>query len=902
MGIWILVTLAMLGAVALGQVRATQESIRSIEAHFREHQREKGRLLITNQVLALRAMASDNAFSDIRQLVRQTVEEDADIVYGTFADARGAPWVIVTPTSHASADSDDSSAGPTGLPSPKNHDPSRNPQIRTLSAFGSVIEEHAADVWDDADHLGTIRYGFSTARTETALQQSRDLARRQLLRLLGQLTVLGFAGIALGVVAIRRIAHRITQPLAELTRASEELGRGNRAMRAHITSGDELEQLALTFNAMANANEATMRELEVKTSEALESSRLKSEFLANMSHEIRTPMNGILGVVRLVNKMPLEGKLRRYVETIDVSASALLTILNDVLDFSKMEAGKYSLRSVSFDLRAVVQDVCDLLASRAHDKGLELVCRVDPQIRSTYVGDPDRLRQIINNLLGNAIKFTDRGEIFVNARVVTSDAQHETLRVSVSDTGIGIAEADIPKLFDAFSQLDGSMVRRYGGTGLGLAISRRLVELMGGTIGVTSVLGSGSEFHFEIRLEVDSNISSNWGTWAAGKHAVVVESNERWMTVVREHLETWGMTSTGFTLAEDFFARLQRERTHYDVAVVSAQLKDVTFDDFVRRLRCSDCGKGLPIVALYQLGAGSFVREIESELTAQLPKPLRMSELYNTLQIALGADHAPSPRKASDAGIPVSVLGKVLVVDDNEINRFVAAEMLEQLGYIVEVAENGAEAIELAKHNDYLVVLMDCQMPVMDGYTATREIRRLEAGSSRHQPIIALTAHALSGERGRVLEAGMDDYLSKPVRPNSLDKMIHRYARIRGRVAAKPPLGSTLHTETTLDPTIVRSNKLIELFLKNIPGQLAAMEGAIRCSNSADLRAQAHRTKGSCLALGASLMARTAEGIQKAAEGDDLSSTEALMSELRKQYDVVVIQLEQELGHEIEDA
>lgn len=900
-GIWIVVTLAMLGAVAFGQVRSTQESMRRIELYFRDHQREKGRLLTTNQVLALRAMAVDNAFSDVRQLVRQTAQEDADIIYGTFTDARGAPWVSVTPNSASANDETETPALPPDLPPLGPREPSRTPQNRTLSAFGSLIEEHSADVWDGSDHLGSIRYGFSTARTEFALQQSRDIARRQQLRLLGLLSVFGIAGIALGVVAIRRIAHRITQPLAELTRASEELGRGNRAVRAEVASGDELEQLALTFNAMANANELAMRELEVKTTEALESSRLKSEFLANMSHEIRTPMNGILGVVRLVNKLPLEGKLRRYMETIDASASALLTIINDVLDFSKMEAGKYTLRSVSFDLRAVVQDVCELLANRAHDKGIELVCRVDPQIRSTYLGDPDRLRQIVSNLLGNAIKFTDRGEIFVNAGVQAQDSQRETIQISVVDTGIGIAESDLTKLFDAFSQLDGSMMRKYGGTGLGLAISKRLVELMGGTIGVKSVLGSGSEFHFQVAFEVDSNVSANWGTWAAGKRAVVVESNQRWMTVVREHLETWGMSAVGFGLAEDFFAQLRDDHTAYDIAVVSTQLKDLEFDEFVRRLRSRTAGKDLPIIALYQLGAGAFVREIETELAAQLSKPLRLSELYNTLQIALGGDKPASGRMLSATGIPISVLGKVLVVDDNEINRFVAAEMLEQMGYIVEVAENGAEAVELVKQNEYLVVLMDCQMPVMDGYSATREIRRLEARIGRHQPIIALTAHALSGERGRVLEAGMDDYLSKPVRPSSLDKMIHRYARSRAKLGPKSRVASSGVNDSTLDPSISRSNKLIELFLKNIPGQLAAIDEAVQRGSLTDLRSQAHKTKGSCLALGAITMARTAELLQKAGETGESAGATGLVSELRAQYDAVVIQLERELGRELED-
>lgn len=897
-GTWIMVTLLMLGAAAVSQVRATNASTRRIEAHFREHQREKGHLLVSNQVLALRPMAADNAFLDVRRLVRQTVHEDPDIIYGAFLDPAGAAWIVVTPRSiHPSSVQEEAAFDIRELPPIERTTPSRVPAVRNLFAFGTRIQEHSADVWDGSDYLGNIRYGFSMARTDAAVRQSYLEGRQTQFQLLGILTALGVAGIALGVWGIRRLATRITQPLAELTRASEELGQGNRAVRAQVRSGDELEQLALTFNAMAEANERAMHELEIRTAEALESSRLKSEFLANMSHEIRTPMNGILGVVRIVNKMPLEGKLRRYMETIDASASALLTIINDVLDFSKMEAGKYAVRRVSMDFRAVVQDACDLLANRAHDKGLELICRVDPQLRSTHFGDPDRLRQIINNLLGNAIKFTDSGEVFINISSLSRAERSERLRVSVADTGIGIATNDIGKLFDAFSQVDGSTVRRHGGTGLGLAISKRLVELMGGSIGVTSTLGKGSEFYFEIDLEMDSDATSDRGTWANGKHVAVLESNPRWAAVISEHLEAWGMVVTVFANGSEFVGSIERAReSDIDAAIISTGISDVQFDECVRRVHASF--SALPIIALYRLGGGPLVTEIEKELAAQVPKPLRLSELYNTLQLALGFQRVTNHGTTATDGAPLDVSGRVLVVDDNEINRFVAAEMLEQMGYLVEVAENGAEAVDLVKQGDYLVVLMDCQMPVMDGYTATREIRNFEARLGRHQPIIALTAHALPGERGRVLEAGMDDYLSKPVRPNSLDKMIHRFARLRSKAQQETPTAANSQQHDLLDGSIWRSARLIELFLKNLPGQLGAIEAAAQCGNAQDLRAHAHKAKGSCLALGAVGMAETAERVQKVAEAGQLESTRELVQQLRTQYDQTALLLQRELGRE----
>jgi signal transduction histidine kinase/CheY-like chemotaxis protein/HPt (histidine-containing phosphotransfer) domain-containing protein len=865
----------------------------------RENQREKGRLLVANQTLVLRVMALDNAFSDVRDLVRKTVNEDADVIYGSFLDNSAAPWIVVTPTTpEVGLAGDEAGRWLKEIPVEPPHVPTAGPRVRSLVAYGANVEEHSADVFDGKDYLGTVRYGISMVRTERIVRRELDGAKRSLLQLLSLFALLGTAGVVLGVAAIRRMSGRITQPLSELARVSDELACGNRSIRVAIASGDEIEQLAQTFNAMADANQHAMQELEVKTAEALESSRLKSEFLANMSHEIRTPMNGILGVVRLAHKMPLDGKLRRYIETIDSSSSALLTIINDVLDFSKMEAGKYSLKSVVFDLRTVVQEVCELLATRAHDKGLELICRIDPQMSPLHHGDPDRLRQVVNNLLGNAIKFTEQGEVFVDVRVVQSDAQSESLRIAVIDTGIGIAQQDIEKLFDAFSQVDGSMMRKFGGTGLGLAISKRLVEMMGGTVVVKSALGEGSEFACELQLPTAGDGFGDRGVWAEGKRAVVVESHPRWQGVIREHLEAWGMSVLCFNRGEEALGRIRADvNIRFDVVVIGTQLGELPIDEFVRELRQIEAGVKLPIVALYQLGAGSFVSDVEKELIAQLPKPLRFSELYNALQQILTGRDVTYGTQYSSGELPLNIVGRVLVVDDNEINRFVAAEMLEQMGYQVETAENGAEAVEFVKKSEFLVVLMDCQMPVMDGYAATQEIRRIEGSQGQHQPIIALTAHALSGERERVLAAGMDDYLSKPVRPNSLDRMIRRYAKTKSKVLPKPqPALVAGDEEPCLDGTVSRSRKLIELFLKNVPGQMDAIETAANQCQIPELRGHAHKTKGSCLALGATTMARTAEKLQRLAESGTLDGSVQLIGTMREQYCVVEVELGRELN------
>ncbi len=895
MGSWVLVTLVTLGALGVGQYRASKDAARRTETRVRDNQREKGTLLVSNQALAIRVMAIDNAFSDVREIVAQTVLQDVDVIYGTYIDAASAPWIVVTPkTPDAGLSGADAGTALQEIPAEPSHAPLRGPHVRTLSAFGANVEEFAADVFDGEDYLGTVRYGISKVRTEQAVAQEIEHAKRSLAELLGLLACLGAAGVALGVAAIHRISHRITQPLSELASVSAELARGNRGIRVTISSGDEIEQLAQTFNGMAEANEHAMRALEVKTAEALESSRLKSEFLANMSHEIRTPMNGILGVARLVHKMPLEGKMRRYIETIDSSASALLTIINDVLDFAKMEAGKYSIKRVVFDLRTVVQEVCELQANRAHDKGLELICRIDPKMGSLHHGDPDRLRQVVNNLLGNAIKFTERGEVLVDVHVVEGDEQSEKLRIAVIDTGIGIAAKDMSKLFDAFSQVDGSMMRKAGGTGLGLAISKRLIEMMDGSVGVESTPGEGSEFFCELQLQTAGDGFEDRGAWADGKRALVVEKHPRWEGIVREHLEAWGMTVVSFQRGEEALAYIRTNAgVRFDVVIIGSQPDKLAADEFVRNLRSIEGQIRTPIVALYQLGTGAFVSDIEKELVAQIPKPLRFSELYNAMQQILTGAMPNRQSPPSEQGL-VGGVGRVLVVDDNEINRFVAAEMLQEMGYEVETAENGAEAVERVTHGQFVVILMDCQMPVMDGYTATREIRRSEEGSDRHQAIVALTAHALAGERERVLAAGMDDYLSKPVRPNSLDKMIRRYAKLKTVAAAKVSAPAALEEEPELDGTFTRSAKLIELFLKNVPRQLDAIEAAASQGQAAELRAHSHKTKGSCLALGATSMAKTAEKLQSLAETGNLGGSIDLVTVIRNQYGRVAAELGRE--------
>jgi signal transduction histidine kinase/CheY-like chemotaxis protein len=505
---------------------------------------------------------------------------------------------------------------------------------------------------------------------------------------------------------------------------------------------------------------ARIAELEHAERRARETERAKSEFLANMSHEIRTPMTSVLGMVELMQTRPLDGKLKRYVEAIDASANALLTILDDILDFSKLEAGKYTIDAIPFQPHVVVREVAELMSGRAHEKRVELVYRTDPSLPSVAVGDPNRLKQVLMNLVGNAVKFTDEGEIFIDAEVASRNAAGFVLRVAVHDSGIGIDPGDLPKLYEAFSQVDGSALRRRAGTGLGLAISKRLVSMMGGDIQVESRVGVGSVFTFTVALAIDGRADERPPpSGVAPGRRVLVADKSRWGNVIAEQLAAWNIAH-----------ELAAQGASVDELVSAAASAGKKFDAVV-------VGSGVDAVE---------VRDVASGRVARVQKPIRFSELRDCL---IGSSSEAVVAPASEARERRAEGGTILVADDNDVNQFVVVEELELRGYRVEAVANGAEAVERVKRGGIAAVLMDCQMPVMDGYAAAKEIRRWEGASgARRVPIIALTANAFASDRDRVLEAGMDAYVSKPFRASALEELLAGHAGTESRDAARPPL------------------------------------------------------------------------------------------------------------------
>lgn len=604
-------------------------------------------------------------------------------------------------------------------------------------------------------------------------------------------------------------------------------------------------------------------------------------------------MNGVLGMLELLDGSPLQAEQREFVRTASRSAEALLTIINDILDYSKVEAGKLSLERIECDLRNTVEDVTTLLSERAHAKGLELVSDIRPDVPTMIWGDPGRLRQILLNLAGNAIKFTESGEVVITVQRARTVDDSSQLHFEITDSGPGIPPEATARLFQPFSQADSSTTRRFGGTGLGLAICRQLVGLMGGEIGVRSEVGVGSTFWFTTRGEpVSGDPQSQPVINLAGGTALVVDDNPTNRLVLHQMLTSWGMHTVMADSGASALAVLRDLSTSGALpafAVVDMQMPGMDGLALGRAIR-EDAGlKAVPLILLTSRG-----RQVDAGangFSEYLVKPVRQAQLRECLA-RIGNITGPrvaTAKRVQAAPTPMSRAGHILLVEDNEVNQLVAVEMLQRLGYRVDVASSGLEALTAVERNHYDAVLMDCQMNGMDGFQATAELRRRGWGSDR-LPIIAMTANAMQGDRELCLAAGMDDYLPKPVRWAKLAATLDRFVAATPPVVVDTPascesqlIGSAIDPEQLQDllgDDRTQWRRYLELFLGTARPALGVLRQGVHQKQSDTVRRAAHHLKGSGATVGATQVAELAAQLESIAKTGDWDGADATCERL----------------------
>lgn len=799
--------------------------------------------------------------------------------------------------------------------------PMEREQIDRLTrGVRSYIDAYATPLVTTAGRLTSARRAQATVRGKRQVDTLRvgftelnanELARRTHQRsnvTTGAATAVKIAG--LGLVAsvlllfaeLMYVIFRVLRPITTVSAAAERLAQGELDARVPEVGVGEVARLADDFNAMAGAIESRDRELtdartrlEQAVEEANEASAMKSNFLANMSHEVRTPLNGVIGMMNLLADTPLTTEQAEYVDAARSSGDALMTVVNDILDIAKIEAGRLELEERDFDLRDMVESTCDMVAAGAMSKGLELQSFVHDDVPSALRGDRMRVSQILANLLSNAVKFTAVGEVALEVTVARREEPGTAIRFEVRDTGIGIPHEKIDELFEPFSQADAGTTRQFGGTGLGLTISLELARLMGGRITVQSELGKGSSFqvtlpfaaaHEQVRAPMPV-------AGLRGLHVLVVDDNATNRRVFEAYVVSWGMRADVARNAEEALARLRgaaRKGDPFDLVLLDFNMPGESGLELARKItRSAQLRRTRMIMLTSSSHAGTD--DPTTGIRYQLTKPVRQSRLLDTISLAMAQDgpelelpdlQAPLEEEAPAVGPATIPTGsRILVAEDQDVNWMLIERMLGKRGHAAMHATDGSKAIDLLDQGDYDLVLMDCQMPIIDGYEATRQIREREGSAGLgHVPIVAMTANAMSGERERCLEAGMDDYLPKPISNERLDSVLERWLPRPENGMGKLD-NARVEELRSLFPGDELQKILAELSA-DVSAHLDRIEASLSGDDPATAAQAAHRIINSALMLGAQGLVQAARRTERLAhehtngDGEMLEAVRAL--------------------------
>jgi two-component system, sensor histidine kinase and response regulator len=679
---------------------------------------------------------------------------------------------------------------------------------------------------------------------------------------------------------------------------------------SHDITGRKLAERELASKAEELVRTNTALELMAQAANA--ASQAKGDFLANMSHEIRTPLNGIIGMTDLALETELTREQRDYMETVKMSADALLSVINDVLDFSKIEAGKVDLEEIDFDLCGCIEGAMKTLALRADEKGLELLCEVSSDVAETVVGDPGRLRQILINLVGNALKFTTEGEVSLKVQADLIEEKNTTLHIIVSDTGVGIPPEKLSNIFESFTQADTSTTREYGGTGLGLTISRRLIEMMGGRIWVESELGVGSRFHFTVRLGnavsnkvvVENSIAP---AILRGVKVLIVDDNRTNRRILEGLVKRWGMNPTVASDGEMALGALIaafKEGAPYGLILTDMHMPKMDGFTLVEHIKLRPELCASTIMMLTSGGQrGDAARCGELGISAYLLKPVRQSELREAIARVLGAkDQTGEIPMVTQSSLRENTADKklhILLAEDNPVNQKLAIRLLEKRGHQVVLAGNGLEALSALEAGSYDLVLMDVQMPIMDGLEATRVLREKENGTERHQAVVAMTALVMKGDRERCMAAGMDGYLTKPIRPQELDDVLDSYLPRALEVVSNPGPVHAEEVSVCIEELLDRVDgdhsflaELLELFRGDYPALIQDARGAVSHDDAAALQKAGHTLRGVLGNLAAPIALKIAAELESMGRTGNVASAGAKVTEMEQELVHVLKSLE----------